>query len=72
MCSISISLILQNATISGRMKVVLVPSSIMRKFIYKSGRTQSAQGRKPALNYLAAEHSERVKATTRRKPFTIR
>ena len=22
-----------------------VPSSIMRKFIYKSGRTQSAQGR---------------------------
>ena len=24
---------------------VLVPSSIMRKFIYKSGRTQSAQGR---------------------------
>ena len=23
----------------------LVPSSIMRKFIYKSGRTQSAQGR---------------------------
>ena len=22
----------------------LVPSSIMRKFIYKSGRTQSAQG----------------------------
>ena len=24
----------------------LVPSSIMRKFIYKSGRTQSAQGRK--------------------------
>ena len=23
-----------------------VPSSIMRKFIYKSGRTQSAQGRK--------------------------
>lgn len=25
--------------------VTLVPSSIMRKFIYKSGRTQSAQGR---------------------------
>ena len=25
--------------------VCLVPSSIMRKFIYKSGRTQSAQGR---------------------------
>ena len=24
---------------------VVVPSSIMRKFIYKSGRTQSAQGR---------------------------
>ena len=24
---------------------LLVPSSIMRKFIYKSGRTQSAQGR---------------------------
>ena len=23
----------------------VVPSSIMRKFIYKSGRTQSAQGR---------------------------
>ena len=23
----------------------MVPSSIMRKFIYKSGRTQSAQGR---------------------------
>ena len=26
--------------------VMRVPSSIMRKFIYKSGRTQSAQGRK--------------------------
>ena len=38
----------------------LVPSSIMRKFIYKSGRTQSAQGRKPALNYLVAEGRERV------------
>ena len=25
---------------------IRVPSSIMRKFIYKSGRTQSAQGRK--------------------------
>ena len=25
--------------------LVWVPSSIMRKFIYKSGRTQSAQGR---------------------------
>ena len=24
---------------------IVVPSSIMRKFIYKSGRTQSAQGR---------------------------
>ncbi len=34
---------------------------IMRKFIYKSGRTQSAQGRKPALNYLVAEDRERVK-----------
>ena len=33
----------------------------MRKFIYKSGRTQSAQGRKPALNYLVAEDRERVK-----------
>ena len=31
-----------------------VPSSIMRKFIYNSGRTQSAQGREPALNYLVA------------------
>ena len=71
MCSISISLIPQNATISGRMKVVLIPSSNMRKFIYKSGRTQSAQGRKPALNYLA-EDRERVKATTRRKLFAIR
>ena len=28
-------------------EVTLVPSSIMRKFIYKSGRTQSAQGREP-------------------------
>ena len=27
---------------------------------------------KPALNYLVAEHRERVKATTRRKPFAIR
>ena len=27
---------------------------------------------KPALNYLAAEHSERVKATTQRKLFAIR
>ena len=27
---------------------------------------------KPALNYLAAEHRERVKATTRRKLFAIR
>ena len=27
---------------------------------------------KPALNYLAAEYSERVKATTRRKLFAIR
>ena len=25
--------------------IEMVPSSIMRKFIYKSGRTQSAQGR---------------------------
>ena len=30
-------------TFFGRLKKV--PSSIMRKFIYKSGRTQSAQGR---------------------------
>ena len=36
-----------------------VPSSIMRKFIYKSGRTQSAQGRE--TNYLVAEDRERVK-----------
>ena len=28
-----------------RAPLYLVPSSIMRKFIYKSGRTQSAQGR---------------------------
>ena len=27
---------------------------------------------KPALNYLVAEHRERVKATTRRKIFAIR
>ena len=72
MCSISISLIPQNATISGRMKVVLIPSSNMRKFIYKSGRTQSAQVREPALNYPIAEHRGRVKATTRRKLFAIR
>lgn len=26
-------------------EIIKVPSSIMRKFIYKSGRTQSAQGR---------------------------
>lgn len=35
-----------------------VPSSIMRKFIYNSGRTQSAQGRKPALDYPIAEGRE--------------
>ena len=39
----------------------LVPSSIMRKFIYKSGRTPSAQGREPALNCPIAEGRERVK-----------
>ena len=50
MCSISISLIPQNATISGRMKIVLIPSSNMRKFIYKSGRTQSAQGARQGNN----------------------
>ena len=33
----------------------------MRKFIYKSGRTQSAQGREPALDYPIAEGRERVK-----------
>ena len=38
-----------------------VPSSIMRKFIYKSGRTQSAQGREPALDCPIAEGRERVK-----------
>ena len=38
-----------------------VPSSIMRKFIYKSGRTPSAQGREPALDYPIAEGRERVK-----------
>ena len=29
----------------GKKAGLAVPSSIMRKFIYKSGRTQSAQGR---------------------------
>ena len=38
-----------------------VPSSIMRKFVYKSGRTKSAQGREPALDYPIAEGRERVK-----------
>lgn len=41
--------------------ILLVPSSIMRKFIYKSGRTQSAQGREPALDCPIAEGRERVK-----------
>ena len=40
---------------------VKVPSSIMRKFIYKSGRTPPAQGREPALDYPIAEGRERVK-----------
>ena len=40
---------------------VRVPSSIMRKFVYKSGRTKSAQGREPALDYPIAEGRERVK-----------
>ena len=38
----------QQRKILERLKKVsnnMVPSSIMRKFIYKSGRTQSAQGR---------------------------
>ena len=38
-----------------------VPSSIMRKFVYKSGRTKSAQGREPALDYPIAEVREHVK-----------
>ena len=33
----------------------------MRKFVYKSGRTKSAQGKEPALDYPIAEGRERVK-----------
>ena len=33
----------------------------MRKFVYKSGRTKSAQGREPALDYPIAEVREHVK-----------
>ena len=32
-------------SVPGGSFILAVPSSIMRKFIYKSGRTQSAQGR---------------------------
>ena len=35
----------QNQAVLRAGTVNQVPSSIMRKFIYKSGRTQSAQGR---------------------------
>jgi hypothetical protein len=55
-----------------RSSISKVLSSIMRKFIYKSGRTQSAQGREPALDYPITEGREHVKATTRRKLFAIR
>ena len=35
-----------NAVIDALKKANAVPSSIMRKFVYKSGRTKSAQGRR--------------------------
>ena len=49
------------AFVPGKPGTVWVPSSIMRKFVYKSGRTKSAQGREPALDYPIAEGRERVK-----------
>ena len=53
------------------MKAVLVPSSIMRKFISSLAELSLHRAGKLALNYLAAEHRGHVKATTRRKLFAI-
>ena len=36
---------MSNQHLKDKRLTLKVPSSIMRKFIYKSGRTQSAQGR---------------------------
>ena len=48
----------------GSIRYFVNRSSIMRKYVYKPGRTLSAQGQvKPALDYLIAEGRVSVKGS---------